>query len=425
MATPQAITINHRNFDAGVLRVLELHADYVCGNSGQCCHEDWGITLQGPDKERFVAALVKDGMTREAAEACFRPSPTELYPDGVRMACETSGECPFCGIREDGASLCTIHATHGSQVIPSVCQSFPRLAVGTPAGVYLTLSYTCPTAARLLLNADGLRETSARKIFQSQPELLGTTFGETKEAPRFSAECRPSWANFDYFWRWTPEWMANPALTPAQALYGLGRVVGFVESFGAKMADQATLIELLDEAGRVLPAVVKAECEKVGPVTELGAIYMDTLMNLMQKAHYVPEALVEWWEGMSTGDKRLDRAQLIAAYDQTIRPRLGEFELIERNFIASRLFANPLAYRGKSLRTGYFIVVLSLIALRFAALAICRREGVALDAEVWLRAASLTDRLLLHHANISQKFLELLEQNIQTDINDLVLPAIF
>lgn len=424
MESSESIVINHRTFGVSNLRTLELHADFACSNCGRCCRGGWNIVLQTVDYQRVAKALAQGGMPQDQIERSFIPTPSPLDPDSVRLVMDAEGTCIFCGW-EEGQSFCKIQRTYGHEALATICQSFPRTPVGTASGVYLTLSYTCPTAARLLLKENGLRETSPRGVFAARPQMIGFTAAEDVPAPRFSKDCRPPWAVFDYFWRWTPEWMANPAMSPAQALYGLGSVVGYVESMGAKGSDLSTLIDLLDEAARVLPRAIGRECEKTQPVTELGVIYLDIFLNLMQQVSRLPQALKDLWDGMREGGERLQRERVIAEYDRLIRPRLAEFERIERNFIASRLYANSMAYQAQWLRTGYFVVVLTLIAYRFAALAICLREGIELDEEVWLRAAGLTDHLLQHHPVIQSRFLDLLEQNIQGDLRDLALPAIF
>jgi hypothetical protein len=69
--------------------------------------------------------------------------------------------------------------------------------------------------------------------------------------------------------------------------------------------------------------------------------------------------------------------------------------------------------------------VLSLIVLRFTALAICLADGVSLDEHVWLRTAGLVDRILEYDAETQEDFLTLIEQKIMTDLNNLTIPAMF
>ena len=108
-----------------------------------------------------------------------------------------------------------------------------------------------------------------------------------------------------------------------------------------------------------------------------------------------------------------------------LRPRLNDFALIERNFIGSRLYANPLIYNSNFARTGYFLVVLSLIGLRFTVLQMMLKEGASLDEKLWLAAARKADGVIQHNKQIMSKLVGLVEQHIHTDMQNLAAPALF
>lgn len=417
--------LNNHPLNATSARVLELHADYACHNCGRCCREAWDIVLLAPDVERMERLLSQAGWSREAILDCFAPASPIQNQQRVKLAVSDCGACRFLEQAAD-RFLCRLHREHGLEVLPTVCQCYPRLAIGHPAGLYVTLTYSCPSAAQLLLKPDGLRESAPRRMLAGYQDLQGTVFYTADTTPQFSATCKPSWATFDYFWRWTPEWMSCKDLTPSQALYGLGSVIGYVEAQGPQAGDQMGLIDLLDEALRVLPRAIKRECDKLEPLTELGVIYMDTLVNLMsQLTSEGHRETTELWLALQQGDPATMRARIAREYDRLIRPHLAEFELIERNYIGSRLYANPLVYRANSLRTGYFVVVLLAVALRFTALSLCLRDGKALSEEVLIEAASLVDHLLQHNAVMQERFLKLLAESTTGDLHDLMRPAIF
>lgn len=408
------VTVNSREYTQSI-RVLELHADYTCANTGLCCEDTWGIALLAEELPRMKAALARGGMPPEEIERHF-VSEARGELGVARLAASAQG-CLFHA-HEAGCSYCGMQRALGHATLPIICQSFPRAAVRTPAGIYLTLSNACPTAAKSLLRANALGETAPRSVCAQGPQLGGSIFGDRAEAPRFSPACRPGWAAFDYFWRWAPEWLSNPALTPGEALFGLGYIVGHVEGLGAAAADAALLIEQLDQVAAGFPAQLKPLCAQVSPEPLLGAIHFETLLNIAAQVQPLSPELAAVHQGPDA------RAALVADYTALIRPRLAELALIERNYIGARLFANPLVYRAGSLRLGYFVVVLSAVALRFAALALCRSEGRPLDADLLLRAAGVVDKLLLHNALISGNFMELLEPHIHTDLRNLALPAL-
>ena len=423
----EPIIINHQKFDHAAIRVLELHADYVCGNSGKCCTKGWRIPVHGREHETIRAKLaaegapqgeVAEGIARVATGAGTKANAGQAF----QLKHDACGRCHFVD-GEAGATSCTLHGRFGHETLPLICQSYPRLAVQTPAGIYLTLTYTCPTAAKLLLKEGGLREVAPRRVTALRPKLGGHTIDDKYPAPEFAPGVRPEWMAFDYFWRWATEWMARPELTPAQALYTIGLAVEAIEKHAAQVATQGGLSGLLDSFSSNPMGAFEAVCGRIAPSTELGVVYMDTLMTLLGRVGQMGEEMAEVWVEQAEALK--GRTAFIEDYDRLVRPRVAEYERIERNYVGSRLFGNGLVYRSRRLRTGYFTGVLSLVALRFTVLAICRSRGVEPGEEVWLEAAGLTDTLLKHNGRMQEEFLELLEKTTQTELGNLMRPALF
>ena len=422
----QTILVNARVFDASVFRVLEMHADYVCGNTGLCCRQPWGIHISDAEYKTMEQAMAHGGVNGQEIEKHFVACPSKEDPGRRTFAHNGHQGCVFVGQDTCNASTCQAQHQWGHEVLPAVCQSYPRLAVGTPDGVYLTLSYTCPTAARLLLTEDGIRETAPRKVFGLHPQLQGISFGPGSKKPAFAKGCHPDWAVFDYFWRWAADGLARPEFTPAQALYLLGQTVGQIEQHGAAAGQLPVLMDLLDQVMALEPNALRSHCEAVEPITELGAVYLNVLLNLLGQTGEIPPVLGGMRETLARPPEDPARRQILDAYDRLIRPHLAEYERIERNFIGSRLYANPLIYRSKRLRIGYFLAVLSLIELRFVALAICLNEGVSLDENVWLRAAAQVDMILQHSGTVQEKFIDLLARHAaDCDLSNLTRPALF
>jgi hypothetical protein len=150
---------------------------------------------------------------------------------------------------------------------------------------------------------------------------------------------------------------------------------------------------------------------------------MEMLIGQLVRHRGVGPELGNLWSDANA--RFADRLMLIDEYDARIRPRLADYESIERNYVASRLFANPLTYRATRVRTGYFVNVLKLVCLRFSLLAVCLAEGKQLDEAVWLRAASITDDLFLHSDRFQTEFLKRMDDFAQTPLENLKRPALF
>ena len=53
----------------------------------------------------------------------------------------------------DGGGRCAIHRDAGPELLPTACRNFPRVSLRDRRGIFVTLSHYCPSAARLLLDA--------------------------------------------------------------------------------------------------------------------------------------------------------------------------------------------------------------------------------------------------------------------------------
>jgi lysine-N-methylase len=418
-----SLSTHQPSVETKTFRILELHADYVCGDSGHCCSRAWRIGLRKKSLPNMRRNLADVGMTPAEIDLHIVPANDDLDEStGAILGRTETGACRFMA-GEEGHSSCSLHAGCGHHALPDVCQAFPRLTIRTPAGVYMTLSYTCPTAARLLLNPDGLRETVPRKVYQNRPVLAGVNLEHKDHAPGWVKDAVPRWEAFDYFWRWCVEWAARPGLTPAQSLYSLGIVVQALERHAPRLTRLEPLIEMLDSVMSNPVEAFGKPCRLIAPSTELGLQFMEMLIGQLVRYRGVgPEWGALWNAPESTF---ADRRMLIGEYDACIRPHLANYESIERNYVASRLFANPLAYRAARLRAGYFVNVMQLVCLRFSLLAVCLAEGKSLDEAAWLKAASITDDLFLHSDKFQTEFLKRMDTFAQTPLENLKRPALF
>jgi Fe-S-cluster containining protein len=116
---------------------LSVHARYACAHRGACCTAGWPI----PVEPRVVAGLAANGI---------RVTPV--------LETDSQGTCTFF---ERESHLCAIHRQAGPELLPSACRHFPRVVLDDPRGTFVTLSHFCPTAARLLLQARGVRRIEA------------------------------------------------------------------------------------------------------------------------------------------------------------------------------------------------------------------------------------------------------------------------
>ena len=336
------------------------------------------------------------------------------------------GWCVFAGEETDSASYCQMQRATSLQALPETCQSYPRMAVSTPAGLYITLMYTCPAAVRALLRENALGEVSPRGVMAARPCLQGVKILPQAKPAFLSQACAGQWEAFDTFWRWTVRWMAQPEWTPAEALYLIGQLVEQIEARGQAVRTMEGLTDVIEQFAETPAERFRAELNRLEPLTELGLVYLNILLNMLEhlgKTTPFGHAILQI---LRQGPESPQRRELAKQYDRRIRSRLPEFATIERNFLGSRLFANPLIYRSRLLRIGYFMVALEMIGLRFFALMISMNEDKPLDESMWLRAAQEIDGVMQHDPTFEERLIELLSQNATAcPISNLTRPVMF
>lgn len=418
---PAELIVNETRYPGAGVRVLDLHADFECGCCGACCCNSWQIRPSAAECERISGKLAQAAWP---PENYFEFLAQEGGKPIVCLAKSAEGKCLFLGAGE-GAPFCRLQREFGHAILPAVCQGYPRLAIATPAGVRLTLSYTCPAAARTLLASNGLRETHPRKLMQGEPRLQGISVREGDRVPKFAGKSRPSWAALDYFWRWTAEVMNTPGLSPAQALWYVSLFIEQIEANAQALRELPALMDGLEQiqnhfTGSELFGMLAA----VEPHTNLGTLYFGTLLNILVQTGSLSGIWRRAWELLNAEGRRSLEA-LSEPWDRIMRPRVGEFAAIERNYLASRLYANPYAYRAGSLRMGYFFGLMHFVAYRFSALMLHLEEGCAVDEELWLRAAGMADGILQHNEATQGKILKLIEPYVDGPLMDLSRVALF
>jgi hypothetical protein len=107
---------------------LSIHANYQCAHSGACCTAGWPIAIESGGLKTILPVTA-------------------------------DGACVF--FDRDGGRLCAIQRDSGIERMPVACRNFPRVTLRDRRGVFITLSHYCPTAARLLLEAQDIAIVAA------------------------------------------------------------------------------------------------------------------------------------------------------------------------------------------------------------------------------------------------------------------------
>src|SRR5262245_51821861 len=119
---------------------LDMHADYGCQHSGECCTAGWAIPAEPAVVEAVQARFhrvgpsdsVVSGFSRTATLLFVTSGPSDAPPI---VATRASGECVF--FDEAHGRLCVIHKELGPDLLPSACRQFPRVSVTDDRGTHV------------------------------------------------------------------------------------------------------------------------------------------------------------------------------------------------------------------------------------------------------------------------------------------------
>lgn len=106
-----------------------------------CC-KDWDVVVD--DESQAFYETVTDSFGKKLK------SLTTVDGDGDRIFVSQNGKCPFW----NNQGLCDIYINLGEEHLCSTCRSFPRISQDYTAFCEHMLSFACPEAARLMLEAD-------------------------------------------------------------------------------------------------------------------------------------------------------------------------------------------------------------------------------------------------------------------------------
>ena len=149
------------------LRISGDALAYACESSGRCCH-GWPVEADRETAEALPGRIA--GIPCYAGKTVLAegdPASTLHY----RSLVFTGGQCVF--LNPD--LRCDLHARFGPSSKPLICRQYPHLAISPPLGTEISLTYSCPSAAKRLLDPGPFR------ICQDPPSAPVMTY--TKDVP--------------------------------------------------------------------------------------------------------------------------------------------------------------------------------------------------------------------------------------------------
>ncbi len=400
-------------------RVLALHAEYHCRQSGNCCVTGWEIPIEPQVEVRLRSALrsgalrpPRDAGGRNAraqdppsADACLEGR--EGLPHGSRsvLGRDACGRCRF--LETAGANLCAIHRQLGEDALPSACRHFPRVARLTPRGVDVTLSHACVTVAALPFRTgpdshDVLPDPLLRVVGNAPAFPAGRGYEGLDARDAVPPLLRPGVL---MSWRGLEIWEAHAVAALAAP--------GAPEAAVDRLAADAERLRVWTPRDGDFDAFLDGTLTRgstAAPTRPAGADAGQTAMTDSMGSARTSLALWDELAATVPTPYRTRADALALPPEERAEPRLARVASLVaegwrvsrvpiRRWLASKAFGSWLALQGEGLRTSVLGLRVDLGVLHAAALAACAQAARPLDQELLRQAFGRADRLLLHLAD--------------------------
>lgn len=332
---------------------LTVHAGYRCRHSGRCCRAAWDIPIEAAAAARLRHA---DGMAHRII-----PVQDAAHPGVAGLAARNAnGACAFL---EEPSTLCAIHRLHGRDALPASCRLFPRLVLEDRRGTFINLSHFCPTAAASLFEASTCAIVDAPASLSDVGPLQGLDARE-----QWPPLLRPDvLMDLDAYTRWERlcvETLGAPGMLPARAL---GLLAGVAEYARAWTPGAGSLIGRLEEAASPTDA---------GTTAAYG--YRDVLVRAS-----VPDRFRAPLPPPDFASRLPASLAMLDAH----APAVGRW-------LASKAFANWMAYQARGLRT-----IVEYLRACFDVLVVEAARATDDDRPAMIGAIGRADFLLVHLAD--------------------------
>jgi hypothetical protein len=362
---------------AARVHALGFHADYGCRSSGACCSSGWEIPVTPAAEARIRAALESGALRIQPRGVPLFRSRREL-PDGARsvFGLDDHGRCAFL---EPERRLCAVHRQVGVAALPPSCRQFPRVALLTPVGIFLTLSHYCPTAAAQLFREDDV------------PAIAFDPPAFPPDSPWEGLDARATWP---------------PLLRPGVLLGWDGFLLWQEQAVRLLLRDDLTP-EAAAATLRLRAARAREWTASNGPLLEwLERVPDDTASGTFDfaaaaaawraVAAKVPDSLRS--SDPPLGPGAAPAPDWPAAHARLVAPAWVDFGRPVRRYLAARTFASWAALHDDGLAAWCGAVETALAVLHVEATRQCVESAAPLDARRLEQAFRRADLLLLHLA---------------------------
>lgn len=132
---------------------------YSCTLCGECCTDRLANVSEDEVAQLEAAVERLDNAKREN----YTPI-AHVVNDVLVLKHNENSQCQFL---TDNA--CQVHGELGQEVLPSICQLYPFVIIGTPGGVFVSTSFCCPAALAGVGSEVESHAPRLKKLLSAQP----------------------------------------------------------------------------------------------------------------------------------------------------------------------------------------------------------------------------------------------------------------
>ncbi len=389
---------------------------YQCSQSGECCG-GWEIGLDKKSHDRLSYVLSRNNQKR-----LFRNTVKKVDPEDEKAKNGHYSVIQFadgkCGMLESNG-LCGLHKNHGIEVLPDICKAFPRLIYKTPLGKELSITFSCPSAAKLLKSKEKIvMVKNPDNFFFAHGDLyycyITDEIFDRKDIVQFYYHLEPHFI----------EILQTRSLITEERLILLGITVKRLEALNQPTIDQVNSTIQLNRS-IIQQSFFKDDIKQIRSNIDHQVFLLKEFVNL--RIPSVPnKELKEIFMYIAKtfkfdlGDDRLSES--IDVYTQYYWDYYHEVKEDTDHILENYLvfFVLRKTFIKYTLREAYFLTIFFYSLIRLTAIGLAKRDNQVVDEDLMIKAVWVIEKAIGHSYLFYQGIIDFLREKDLTAVSHAI-----
>ncbi|GMT49288.1 MAG: hypothetical protein IEMM0008_0827 [bacterium] len=383
---------------------------YQCSQSGECCG-GWEIGLDKKSHDRLKFVLGRNNQKRLFKENVKKVDPKDSKSNhGYYSVIQfTDGKC---GMLEPNG-LCGLHKNHGIEILPDICKAFPRLIYKTPFGKELSITFSCPSAAKLLKNKEKIvMVKNPDNFFFAHGDLyycyITHEIFDRKDIVQFYYHLEHHFI----------EILQSRSLTTEERLVLLGITVKRLESFDQPTMDQVNDAIQLNR-NIIQQSFFKEDIKQIHSNIDHQVFLLKEFVNLRipslpnEELEELFRYIAKTFKFDQDDDKLHESVELYIQYYRDYYHEVEEIDHVLENYLV--FFILRKTFIKYTLREAYFLTIFFYSLIRLTAIGLAKRNKQQVDEDLMIKAVWVIEKAIGHSILFYQGIIDFLrEKNLTT-----------